>query len=174
MPRVAVSVVPSAPSSPTGAAATPRPRRRQAGRGLGLVLGFATAFLGLPGCRNTTTDRSLKWVEPDAAIKTMTGKQGAFGIGGVPDGVWVDARDERSYAKSHIPNAISIPFPRVDEMYPTIRDREIIIVYDSDYDDIVAKAASKRMLELGHKDVYTLRGGIRAWERDGNPVVTGE
>ncbi|MFO0872683.1 MAG: rhodanese-like domain-containing protein [Phycisphaerales bacterium] len=104
----------------------------------------------------------------------MTGKQGAFGIGGVPDGVWVDARDERSYAKSHIPNAISIPFPRVDEMYPTIRDREIIIVYDSDYDDIVAKAASKRMLELGHKDVYTLRGGIRAWERDGNPVVTGE
>ena len=36
--------------------------------------------------------------------------------------------------------------------------------------DILADAASKRLIELGIKDVYTLRGGLLQWAKDGNDV----
>ena len=38
----------------------------------------------------------------------------------------------------------------------------------SGYDpDVMAKAASKRLLELGYDGVFTIRGGIKAWQREG-------
>lgn len=137
-----------------------------------VVASAFTVALMTTGCTKRTTDRNIVWVEPDAAIKAMTTKQGTFGMGGLPDGLWIDAREPAAFAKAHIPNAVNIPFPKIDEMYPTIRDRKLIIVYDNDYADVLAKAASKRLFELGQKDVMTLKGGITAWERDGNPVVT--
>ena len=50
--------------------------------------------------------------------------------------------------------------------YPC-KNFELFIVYDSDYDDVMAKAASKRLLELGYDGVFTIRGGIKAWQREG-------
>jgi 3-mercaptopyruvate sulfurtransferase SseA len=47
------------------------------------------------------------------------------------------------------------------------------VVYDTDYNDVLAKAASKRLLELGFDRVYTLEGGLKAWEKAGNDVATG-
>ena len=138
-----------------------------------LLFPFVACAFVASGCTKSTTDRNITWVEPDAAIKAMTTKQGTFGMGGLPDGLWIDAREPAAYAKAHIPDATNIPFPKLDEMYPSIRDKTLIIVYDQDYSDVIAKAVSKRLFELGQKNVLTLKGGITAWERDGNPVVTG-
>ena len=35
---------------------------------------------------------------------------------------------------------------------------------------ILADAASKRLIQLGYKDVFTLRGGIEQWVADGHPI----
>ena len=42
-----------------------------------------------------------------------------------------------------------------------------IIVYDTDWNDVIGVSASKRLMELGHSNVYTLQGGIEAWVADG-------
>jgi len=46
----------------------------------------------------------------------------------------------------------------------------MFIVYDTDYDDVLAKAASKRLMELGYENVYSLLGGLKAWKTEGYPV----
>jgi len=43
----------------------------------------------------------------------------------------------------------------------------------TDYDDVMAKAAAKRLLELGYREVYCILGGLKGWQADGNPVATG-
>ena len=49
-----------------------------------------------------------------------------------------------------------------------------MIVYGNDYNDPVADGMSKRLIELGHKDVRTLMGGLRAWKADGYAVESGD
>ena len=51
-------------------------------------------------------------------------------------------------------------------------DAGIIIVSGETYNDPVAIAMSKTLMELGFKDVKTLRGGIMGWEDAGEPVIT--
>lgn len=125
------------------------------------------------GCKTSTSDARLNWIEPGEVTRVMTERSGTFGLGRTPDGVFVDPRSENAFTLGHIPGAIHVPLPQIDALYPTFRDRTVIVVYDSDFDDVVARAASKRLMELGHRNVRTLRGGLRAWERDGNPVERG-
>jgi rhodanese-related sulfurtransferase len=87
---------------------------------------------------------------------------------------WVDPRTTELYAKEHIPGAICLPFPRMQaEAETTLKGYDQFIVYDTDWEDTIGKAASKRLMELGFDNVYTLEGGLKAWKRDGNSVETG-
>ena len=61
-----------------------------------------------------------------------------------------------------------------DRARETLGGRKPILVYGEGFQDILADAASKRLIQLGYKDVYTLRGGIQQWEADGYEVVRGE
>ena len=38
---------------------------------------------------------------------------------------------------------------------------------------MLAKSASKRLLELRFKEVYTLEGGLKAWKKAGNETESG-
>ncbi len=125
---------------------------------------------GQVGCSNKISDRDIVWVEPDDASRALTRRSGAFGLGQRGDSMWLDPRTPESFATGHIPGAMNIPFRELETLYPTIRDRGTIIVYGSGPDDPIAAAASKRLLELGHSNVLTLRGGLRSWERAGNEV----
>ena len=49
-----------------------------------------------------------------------------------------------------------------------------LIVYGDDFGSAIANAMSKRLVELGYKDVRTLRGGLRAWQDAGNEVELGD
>ena len=121
--------------------------------GLGLVLA---------GCKTKTSDRDLQPVTPPEAIAK-------FGLPGSADDartVWIDPRTALKYAEAHIPGAVSIPFGGGDFEFEAARvskGRTAVVIYGDNYQDILADAASKRLIQLGYKDVFTLRGGIEQW-----------
>ena len=60
------------------------------------------------------------------------------------------------------------PFERLASQ--ELRGVNAIVVYATSVQDVLGTAASKRLIELGYQPVYTLKGGLRQWMRDGNKV----
>ena len=130
-------------------------------------------FAGLAGCEPKTSDRDIVWVEPAEALTEGAKPRGLFGSGGTRV-IWLDPRLPAEYEKEHIEGAINMPFATIsDEAADRLAGSSAFIVYGNDYADPIAASASKRLMEMGYKRVFTLRGGLRAWKRDGQPVVSG-
>ena len=125
--------------------------------------------LACTACTRKTSDRDLVFVTPAQAIEKFSAKPGLFGK--PVRGVWVDPRRPEHYAKEHVAGAISLPLARMEaEAAIALRGYDLFIVYDTNLEDTMGKAASKRLMELGFDDVYTLEGGLKAWKRDGYEV----
>lgn len=126
------------------------------------------------GCQNSTSDRDLVYRRPNEAVEMANTPSGAFGAGGLPKVLWLDPRTPAEYAAGHIPQAKNIPFPEIERTHEvSCKGYDMFIVYDTDYDDAMSKAAAKRMIELRYSKVYCILGGLKAWKADGNPVATG-
>ncbi len=138
-----------------------------------MLMVLAAAWLAvLPGCDPATSDRDIVWVTPTEAQDLGTPK--GFSLSKTKSVAFVDPRTPADFAAGHIPGAVMIPFAEVREgAAEQLRDYDILVVYDSDYDDVVARSMSKRLLEFGHWDVYTLTGGLRAWDKGGFGVEYG-
>ena len=140
----------------------------------GSLVAIVLAGSFLTGCKNSTSDKDLKFVSSSAAMDLLAVRTGAFGSRGTRVNVWLDPRTLAEYEKAHIPGAISMPFPQIEQDNKSrLVNAATIIVYDSDWDDVIGVSASKRLMELGHSDVYTLKGGLEAWVADGNAVESG-
>ncbi len=137
-----------------------------------VLLGAAVLCCGT-GCKPRIDDTKIVWVDPAQAQAAMTQRQGAFGMGPTPDGVFLDPRTPARFAEGHIPGALNIPLSELNDRFTTLRDYTVIVVYDTDYADELSKATTKALMAKGFKNVRTLRGGLRAWERDGNKVDRG-
>ena len=125
--------------------------------------------LACAACTRKTSDRDLVYVTPAQAIEKFSAKPGLFGK--PVRGVWVDPRRPEHYAKEHVAGAISLPLARMEaEAAVALRGYDLFIVYDMDLEDTMGKAASKRLMEIGFDDVYTLEGGLKAWKREGYEV----
>ncbi|MCA9296758.1 MAG: hypothetical protein KC983_09570, partial [Phycisphaerales bacterium] len=72
----------------------------------------------------------------------------------------------------HIPGAINLPFQNVSEDHSKLNAYANLVVYGDVYNDVKAQAMAKRLIELGHANVYTLRGGLKAWKDAGFEVET--
>ena len=139
-----------------------------------LIAALVTGLALFSGCSNKTSDRDLKFVSSTSAIELLAQPTGAFGSQGDRVNVWLDPRTEEEYAKAHIPNAISMPFPQIEQDYKSrLLNAATIIVYDTDWNDVIGVSASKRLMELGHSNVYTLKGGLESWVADGQPTASG-
>ncbi|MSR43979.1 MAG: rhodanese-like domain-containing protein [Phycisphaerales bacterium] len=126
----------------------------------------------LAACEVSTSDRDLVYLDAYHVMAAMNKPGGVFQSG--KTSAFIDPRSRAHYAQKHIAGAISLPFEDMTLEAPGLLEKyDIMCVYDTDYDDILAKAASKRLLELGFKTVYTLEGGLKAWEKAGNEVQTG-
>lgn len=136
-----------------------------------LVTLCAVALGGCEGIR--TSDRDLSYVDPESGLDAMRQKKPLLGIGETKRGVWVDPRVSREYEKGHIPGAISLPFQNVSDDHYLLRGYGVIVVYGDDYNDARAVGMSKKLMELGYKNVKTLRGGIRAWKESGYGLEAG-
>jgi rhodanese-related sulfurtransferase len=133
---------------------------------------WTVAFLALlaAGCTRKTSDRDVQFMTPAQALARSGEDPGLFGKERKP--VWIDPRTPEKYAECHIAGAISLPFQRMSaEASVVLRGYDMFFVYGSAWDDTIAKAASKRLMELGFDDVYTLEGGLENWKRDGQPVI---
>jgi 3-mercaptopyruvate sulfurtransferase SseA len=131
------------------------------------------ALASVTGCTGTsTTDKDLVFVNTIQAQELVQGKKKLLGLAGTQAGTWIDARSEEDFKAGHIPGAVNLPYERVTKDHGLLKQYEILIVYGSDYNDSRADGMSKRLLELGHHDVRTLTGGLRAWKSDGNPLET--
>ena len=132
----------------------------------------ALAVLAVGACEMRTTDRDLVYLDPYEAVAKLNKPPGAFQS--AKTSAFVDPRTREEYAKEHVAGAISLPFPDMTlEARAVLEPYEILVVYDTDYDDVIGRAASKRLLELRFKEVYTLEGGLKAWKKAGNEVQTG-
>jgi 3-mercaptopyruvate sulfurtransferase SseA len=128
----------------------------------------------MSGCSGkTTSDRDLQLVDVADAINIVEGRKKLFGLAGEARGVFVDPRNEKVFREGHIPGAVSLPFQYVSQRSDPLKAYDVLVVYGNDYDDEVADGMSKRLMELGFRDVRTLRGGIRAWQAAGNDLDTG-
>lgn len=122
-------------------------------------------------CTKTTSDRDLAYLRPSEAVEMANTPMGALGSDGMPKVFWLDPRTEREFAAGHIAKARNLPFPEIEKTHEvSCKGYDLFIVYDTDYDDVMAKAAAKRLLELGYRKVYAIRGGLKAWKNDGFAV----
>lgn len=125
-----------------------------------LVSAIALALAG--GCNTKTSDRDLLFIDtPDAVELASNGSV-----------KWIDPRSPQEFALAHLPEAINMPFADdfEDAAARIITSGTVTIVYATSVQDVLGVAASKRLMELGYSDIYTLRGGLRQWIRAGKPV----
>ncbi|MCP3859865.1 MAG: rhodanese-like domain-containing protein [Phycisphaeraceae bacterium] len=137
-----------------------------------VILASFLALAGSCGCTQKTSDRDLQPVTPAEAVN-LAAKGGGGLFSSDARAAWVDPRSPARFDTAHIPSAINLYFGSGDfenDSLVALKDRSPVIVYGTDYQDILADAASKRLIELGIKDVYTLRGGLLQWAKDGNDV----
>jgi rhodanese-related sulfurtransferase len=126
------------------------------------------------GCATSISDRNLTMVDPAETRRLLEERRSLLGLGGTSRGACVDPRDEAAYRKGHIPGAIHLPFELVSTDNRALRNYDVLIVYGDDYNDERAIGMSKRLMELGFKEVRTLRGGLRAWTEAGMDLQKGE
>jgi rhodanese-related sulfurtransferase len=131
------------------------------------------ATLLAAGCDTATSDKDLVYLEPAAANAQLHQKARMFEH--AVEGCYVDPRSPKEYEAGHIPGAILLPMAEMrDAAGERLAGHNMYVVYDTDYSDVMAKAGAKRLMELGFKNVFTLRGGLKAWQKDGYSIVTGK
>lgn len=78
-----------------------------------------------------------------------------------PNVLIVDVREDYLYEKSHIPNAVNIPFTEIEQRYQEIdKNKEIVFVCHS---GPMGEASSQLLTNKGYKNVANLIGGMAGW-----------
>ena len=127
-------------------------------------------LLSSVGCSGGISDKNISFVgASDTAVLMLDGVSELFGT--KTRTVLIDCRESWRYNKASIPNAINIPFGQMRNKLYELDDAGIIIVSGETYNDPVAIAMSKTLMELGFKDVKTLLGGIKGWEDAEEPLI---
>lgn len=131
--------------------------------------------IGGGGCESTgISDKNLNFLGPTEALEEIQGSQGILGLGARAEGVWVDARSAMDFSAGHIPGAINLPLDRATTDHQQLSDYGVVVVYGASYNDPKAEALSKRLMQLGHEEVHTLRGGYQAWTEAGHETEPGQ
>ena len=74
----------------------------------------------------------------------------------------VDIRDDHSYDEAHIPGAINIPLNELGYRVFSLDKTKDIIVYC--FTGVTSQVACQILVNAGFKDVYSVIGGIKAWD----------
>jgi rhodanese-related sulfurtransferase len=126
------------------------------------------------GCDVKTSDRDLVFVGPNEATEKLNARGTLFEK--AASGCLVDPRSPADYAKGHIKGAINLPLVEIEQAARSrLAGHNLFIVYGDAFQDPLAKAAAKKLLECGIKKdaVFVMEGGLRAWQKDGYALVTG-
>jgi len=88
---------------------------------------------------------------------------------GKGDMVLVDARPPELFNRSHIPDAVNIPAPLFDIIYPMklaprLQPGQAVVVYGRTFSKRYDEEVAYRLLQR-HDDVRIMTGGMAAWEK---------
>ena len=138
------------------------------------VLACAIVPFAMAGCDVKTSDRDLVYLDPPGAVEQLNQRGGMFEK--QRHGVMVDSRPTADYAKGHIKGAVNVPLVEITEAArASLAGHDLLVVYGDGFQDPVAKAAAKKLIEVGFKkdSVFVMEGGLRAWQKDGYSLVSG-
>jgi rhodanese-related sulfurtransferase len=91
------------------------------------------------------------------------------------EAVLVDARPPELFQQKHIAEAVNIPAPLFDVIYPmklgrTLKPEQTVLVYGRTISKRYDEEVTQRLLQR-HDQVRVLEGGVAAWEEQGFPVA---
>jgi glyoxylase-like metal-dependent hydrolase (beta-lactamase superfamily II)/rhodanese-related sulfurtransferase len=110
---------------------------------------------------------ALEWAMPAAAARAPEIECEALRSAS-PEPVIVDIREPEEYAYSHVAGAISLPQAELATRLETIpRDRSVVLVCHS---GMRSYRAAQFLLQVGYRDVASLKGGSAAWQAAGLPM----
>ena len=90
------------------------------------------------------------------------------------DVIILDIRDQQSYLDGHIPGAMLLPLPGVENAAADIRGLGLsVITYCSCPAEESSLAAAFKLRDAGIENVYVLVGGYPEWVNRQKPVVYG-
>jgi rhodanese-related sulfurtransferase len=77
--------------------------------------------------------------------------------------VLLDVRPDKEYEQGHIPGAVHVPLTDIGSKVKKLKkDKELVVYCRSGNQSIWA---IKRLMGMGYKNLYNLKGGYRAWKR---------
>lgn len=75
----------------------------------------------------------------------------------------LDVRTNKEYEGGHIPGAVHVPLSDIgDKIKKLKKDKELVVYCQSGNRSIWA---IKRLMGMGYKNLYNLKGGYNAWKR---------
>jgi rhodanese-related sulfurtransferase len=75
----------------------------------------------------------------------------------------LDVRTDKEYEQGHIPGAVHVPMSDIgDKVKKLKKDKELVVYCQSGGRSIWA---IKRLMGMGYKNLYNLKGGYNAWKR---------
>ena len=133
---------------------------------------LAVSIASMQGCAKEYSDRDIVFLDVEQAQVLVENREVSL-FTKPRDNTWLDPRTLEKYSAGHIPGAINMPYRDVAEKWEELKSYGFIVIYGNSYNDPLADAMSKTLMELGLEDVRTLRGGLQAWTNAGNPVTKG-
>lgn len=87
--------------------------------------------------------------------------------------VVIDVREPQEYSKGHIPNSINLPLGSIDEKIDALKlDRQSPLIIACQI-GTRSSAAGKKLSNAGFEQIFTIRGGVQAWEDNHLPLKKG-
>ena len=75
----------------------------------------------------------------------------------------LDVRTDKDYERGHIPGAIHVPLSDIgDKIKKLKKDKELVVYCENGNRSIWA---IKRLMGMGYKKLFNLKGGYLAWKR---------
>ena len=75
----------------------------------------------------------------------------------------LDVRSDKEYEQGHIPGAVHVQLADIgDKIKKLKKDKELVVYCRSGNQSIWA---IKRLMGMGYKNLYNLKGGYSAWQR---------
>ena len=86
----------------------------------------------------------------------------------------LDVRETSEFEGGRVPNAVHMPFSQLAARIAELKkytNRPVVAYCDRGNR---SRAAAAKLAKLGFTEVYTLRGGLRAWTETGLPLEKGQ
>ena len=96
--------------------------------------------------------------------------------------VFIDVREQSERDAVYIPNSLHIPLSKLKHENPPLQPRRAgtkILKYENTIVIYCASGcrsatAAQALSDAGHKNIYSLKGGIAAWQKAGQCIITGK